>query len=393
MGPASQRLHALDGLRAAMMLLGLVLHSAISYGTYPYGSAWPYKDAATNMVLDVLVMFVHVFRMPIFFLLAGFFAAMLYLRRGAAGLARNRATRIAVPFVAGWAVLYPLVAGGFTFANAAQRAGLAAGLAEVRAGLAGGSLLPGNNTMHLWFLYDLIVYYLAALAIAPLARRLPRRVRAAALGGFAAVVRRPLWRPLPLAVLTAITLWPMNGILLTSVTFVPDLAPLVAYGVFFAFGWVLYLRRELLPSFDRWAATQVAVALALLPVNNWGLTRLEAGGPLALPVTALSGGLIVWLLTFGITGLFLRWLDRPSPGVRYVVDASYWLYLVHLPFAIWVPGWLSGAGWPALAKFAVTLAATGLAGFASYDLLVRTTFVGLVLNGRRYPRGLVPGVC
>ena len=49
---AGRRYHAMDGLRAVMMLLGLVLHSAISYGVIPYGEAWPYKDASTHALLD-----------------------------------------------------------------------------------------------------------------------------------------------------------------------------------------------------------------------------------------------------------------------------------------------------------------------------------------------------
>ena len=37
--------------------------------------------------------------------------------------------------------------------------------------------------------------------------------------------------------------------------------------------------------------------------------------------------------------------------------------------------------------FAV-LAGTAAFGFATYDLFVRPSFIGAVLNGRRYPRGL-----
>jgi uncharacterized protein (DUF433 family) len=65
-----------------MMLLGLVLHSAVSFCTLPLGRAWAYKDASTHVLFDVLVLFIHVFRMPLFFLMAGFFAAFLYYRRG-----------------------------------------------------------------------------------------------------------------------------------------------------------------------------------------------------------------------------------------------------------------------------------------------------------------------
>ena len=67
-----ERLHALDGLRAVMMLLGLVLHSLDSYTVTDLGGAWPFKDAATSAIADNITRFIHVFRMPVFFVLAGF---------------------------------------------------------------------------------------------------------------------------------------------------------------------------------------------------------------------------------------------------------------------------------------------------------------------------------
>ena len=76
-----ERFHALDALRAAMMLLGLVLHSAASYTRTPLGDAWPYHDPHTNVAFDLLVFFIHLFRMPLFFVVAGFFAALLYSSR------------------------------------------------------------------------------------------------------------------------------------------------------------------------------------------------------------------------------------------------------------------------------------------------------------------------
>ena len=94
------RYHALDGLRAAMMGLGLVLHTACAYGSRPLGPAWPAHDAYHNgFAFDVVGGFIHAFRMPTFFAIAGFFAALIYHRRGAVGLAANRAKRIGLPLV------------------------------------------------------------------------------------------------------------------------------------------------------------------------------------------------------------------------------------------------------------------------------------------------------
>ena len=55
-----------------MMLLGVVLHSAITYGVFNYGDAWSLKDTnSTNAIYDLIVWVIHVFRMPIFFAISG----------------------------------------------------------------------------------------------------------------------------------------------------------------------------------------------------------------------------------------------------------------------------------------------------------------------------------
>ena len=50
-------------------------------------------------VADLLAAFIHTFRMPVFFILAGFFVALLLQSRGPAGLAAHRLRRLGLPFV------------------------------------------------------------------------------------------------------------------------------------------------------------------------------------------------------------------------------------------------------------------------------------------------------
>src|SRR5215475_2510561 len=102
-GPHAPRYAALDGLRGLMMLLGIYLHAAVAYSER---GSWPWKDGATTAVFDASLGLIHVFRMPVFYVLAGFFAALLLEHRGPAGFVRNRAIRILLPFCAGWLVLF-----------------------------------------------------------------------------------------------------------------------------------------------------------------------------------------------------------------------------------------------------------------------------------------------
>ena len=115
--PDAARYHALDALRAAMMFLGIYLHAAAAYS--PHGD-WHIKPAQVTTALDYTITWVHVFRMPVFYVMAGFFAALLLERYGLRRAAGNRLWRIVIPFVVGCIVLVPLL----SFLIALGRGGL-----------------------------------------------------------------------------------------------------------------------------------------------------------------------------------------------------------------------------------------------------------------------------
>src|SRR6185436_12781974 len=217
MEPRSPRLHALDGLRAAMMLLGLVLHAGASYVTLPLGAAWPYQDRHTSLVFDVLVFTIHLFRMPAFFVMAGFFAALLHQREGARGFLVRRARRVLLPLAVAWPFLSPLVLVGFAFAMG--RAGGSAGSGVAALGRA----MIDAGLIHLWFLYDLLIFSVVAALLVPLLRRLPPLFERCALALVGAAAERG-WGVLVPAAVTALTLLPMEGAVIdTDTAFLPSL--------------------------------------------------------------------------------------------------------------------------------------------------------------------------
>jgi glucan biosynthesis protein C len=129
-----------------------VLHCALAY--IP-DSSWPFMDwTASSWNLKLITLGVHMFRMPAFFLLSGFFGALLWQRRGTRAMLKNRVERIVLPFAVVVMLLYPLIAFCFSFGEgmlddtAVPNQGA---LSKVK----GLPVLP-EGTMHLWFLYDLI---------------------------------------------------------------------------------------------------------------------------------------------------------------------------------------------------------------------------------------------
>lgn len=379
-----QRYHAFDSLRAAMMLLGLVIHSAMGYVIFPTDRTWPFKDPHPSAFFDLLVMFIHAFRMPVFFVIAGFFAAFLYTTRGSKALLRNRAERIALPLTCAWIILFPLVIVASGFAHTRSSVPVPVDPNDLTLG----RVL--NHLMHLWFLYDLLILYGAALLVMPLVQRIPQAVRDRILDGFSWVVP-VIWGPVFFALVTMLTLYPMQEWTFdTSDSFLPPVRILAAYGVFFIFGWFLYNRRMLLPAFSQHAWGKFFVGFVFFGLYTFCVGRAFNTGPtVRLHILAISSlAAAMWFFIYSFIGLFLRYLEKPIPLARYMADASYWMYLVHLPCTIVLPAFLSTLPLPSFAKFSVVLGTTLFLTVVTYHYWVRATVIGQMLNGRRYPRTL-----
>jgi len=106
---AGQRYHFLDGLRGVAMLLGIVLHGGMSFLGFP---VWPAVDVKSDpVVFGWMLDVIHGFRMPLFFLVSGFFTAMMWKKRGTGGLVKQRLLRIGVPLLIGTIIVAPLMWG------------------------------------------------------------------------------------------------------------------------------------------------------------------------------------------------------------------------------------------------------------------------------------------
>jgi glucans biosynthesis protein C len=384
---AAQRLHALDNLRALVMWLGIVLHVAVIYTVYP--SPLPWRDEQRTFFADLLSFFIHAFRMPVFFILAGFFAAMLLRSRGAAGMLKNRLLRLGAPFAVFWP---PVFAATVVFALLFMHR-MARGTWGIDATLMPHSptVPQGPSTLHMWFLWMLLWFCVATAALDRLGGEALRRpaaavaTRVARIGaagwGFAALA-------LPLGAVGA--LYP-NGIVTVNGAFLPPPAEWVHNGVFYLFGLCLYSQREsLFVLFARraWgygAAGLVFFAAAFVLVGVL-LERPAGTLPFNAFWIALTYNCASWLWSFALIGLALRYLPRHNAVLAYLADSSYWVYLVHLPATIGFGALMYGLAWPALAKIGLNIAATTLLCLATYQLFVRFTFVSRLLNGKRHVR-------
>ena len=98
------RRHDLDALRAGAMLLGIVYHAALSFAA---GLGWMVQDRAQSLGYYVFQFWSHGFRMQLFFLISGFFTAMLWRKRGLRALLWHRFRRIFLPCMLGLITVVP----------------------------------------------------------------------------------------------------------------------------------------------------------------------------------------------------------------------------------------------------------------------------------------------
>ncbi len=110
--PALARRPDLDALRAGAMLLGIVLHASHSF----FPSFWMVADSRQDDVFGIVFSAIHGFRMPLFFVMSGFFSAMLLHRRGRGALVKHRFHRVFLPLLAGMFTIVPLTIGVSTLA-------------------------------------------------------------------------------------------------------------------------------------------------------------------------------------------------------------------------------------------------------------------------------------
>ena len=381
-----ERYHDLDALRAGAMLLGVWLHVAIAY-IPNIEQLWPVEDRGAHWFWGLTVLGVHGFRLQLFFVMAGFFAAMTWERRGPRAFCRHRLRRIGVPLVLGCVVLLPLMA-GVTLWGLHLR-GLDWGTFSQQA-----PEFTEPNLGHLWFLWYLLWLLAGFAGIMKLAERWNLRAPGArwVVGG---------WRFVLVMVLTLPWQWLMGDWTIDPpLGLLPIPRLLGYYAVFFAFGCWLWRNRAGLAQVGRhWPWLLAAGPICLLV----GLACTASGLPPGMdPETVrypnylvstrapwlhwgacVAHVLVAWCFIFSFMGLARRIGRWQNARVRYVADASYWLYLSHLPVVLALQFIMADWPGPGALKLAANLGLTLASLLAVYAWVVRRSWLGKVLHGPR----------
>ena len=384
----SIRYHGLDALRGFAMILGIVLHAALPY--IPNVEAfWP-TDGRSSQVINAIFQFIHVWRMPLFFILAGFFANLLISKKSWKFWWGNRLLRIGLPI----AVFSPLmsltvpwifkygVTGEFYFFYSEE-----------------------GQPFHLWFLWHLLIFVVCTAVLTPvyvLGVAAFNGLDRIGLGFIGTILRRSkslvsrgMFRPR----------FPLVFILLCTVINLPTEGRLIvnpiAGGVYFVLGYSLYGNTSLVTFLKaQWryyfflglvGFTLFLVLESRDLVNDIYSTKLDGNEYLRTISESVPAILIfiktvcAVLFSYAFIGLSEKRFGSYNAKLRFVSDGAYWMYLIHLPIVTFITFLMFKWPIPIEIKFLLAIAATSIICLGSYKYLVRSTFIGILLNGKHHP--------
>ncbi len=365
-----------------MMLLGVVLHSAITYGAFNYGDAWSLKDAnSTNAIYDLMVWIIHVFRMPIFFAVSGFFSALLFYERSSKKMIQNRLKRVVYPFLLFLFLLWPFIAFAWVFTGAAIN-GDEVALSTTFKVMTNPQVYIPQNTFHLWFLNYLIYFVAFSWAVAIIMKKLVKLSR---------IVKKIFELFFRYTIVTPVIFTSFSFLLFylldvedidNNTFFIPDWKSWLLYLQFYLWGWLLFKSKELLSKLNSFDYLFLILGISVFALNAIFYDSISHMQYMVI------NAFMKWLFVFGIMGMFMRFFSSSNAKMRYLSDSSYWVYLIHLPLTAFIPGLMINLNMPAHIKFLIVLLATSIICLLTYHYLVRSTFIGKFLNGKKYPHKL-----
>ena len=415
------RLHYMDSLRAVAMFLGLVLHAAVLYKVWIYDPLRIHEQPST--FLHYLAESIHVFRMELFFLVAGFFSALLCAKRGVADYVKNRMRRILLPFVLCLIFIMPWAAAETWLDLQDLRQSVSLKTFEF-------FLNPsyiirianpvGGWLWHFWFLHVLTYFIALYVLLGALVGRSATYKRL--INWFLQQIRRPFGITYLVAPTFLILLFSPPWADVPGVG--TSLEVLAYYGFFFFIGVIFNKDPEVLGVFAskfRFLAIPFAVCLFvfLIPLidritltsspelllQDWSLYQGETGkaglvgtfpflqNPFNFSTTRADGDWFVmcflrafctWSAIAGFIFLFKSCFNQPSALGRYAADSSYFIYLIHFPLQISLGRFLRDHIDSAFLCFLVCLILSLTLCIFLYHFLCRGTWIGILLSGRKY---------
>ncbi len=362
-----------DAVRGVAALAVVLLHACVPYLQNPMpGLAWTVRDSASRSV-DWLFWGIEVFIMPLFLVLAGYFAWQTLSCRGIGPLVRSRAKRLLVPLAFAVCVVLPMDLYTWVLGWVVEGIVEPVKLKSLKFDGVVDRDLWGLS--HLWFLQYVFLYVVVAAIFArfdrlrnfttKITQRMPLAVTLLAAAGVVTLMIAPE------------VVWGFQH------AFLPVASKWVYSGTFFAAGMLVGKVDPRLAFFEnRTIPLAIASVMLLVTAVSLGRWNLQYGeSALAQSGLAVVTVLAAYAVTF-LTIAVSRKINHLSLPLQYLAAASFWIYLVHHPILglvhLDLKQWMPATA-PAVKMATAFCISVGLS-LLTYEGLVRRTRLGRMLG-------------
>jgi len=363
-GTKMLRYYNLDFLRAFAMMMGLVMHAPLLFWQPDFAKVFGIENIApAEEWINIIGRYINNWRMPLFFLLSGFFSVLIIKRKGTSQFIKDRLIRVGLTCLV-FSSLYDIADGSFDF-----------------------------TTHHLWFLYELMIFVFCFSFL--------YRVQ---------TIKDLFDREISTRILLILFLWLIATVPLANILnnwwhplawkpsttyFDLKLGNMVYYFSYFLIGVIFYSNQHI---FTKLKNSKTILAIGILAVLAFLLRvysdYLTLGGiddlrnlaqmqfdPIMVICNSLLIGVntILWCLFF--IGLTSKFIVSGSAILRWFVELSYPIYIIHIiPIAM-----MSALFYRAGLSQPVILVLTIIAGFIVcvilYYILIKFTPLSWLING------------
>ncbi|MCB0630284.1 MAG: acyltransferase family protein [Saprospiraceae bacterium] len=346
----NERRYDIDWLRVIAIGLLLIYHIAIVFQPWATLIGFIRSEELMENLWKPMTM-LNVWRIPLLFYVSGMGVYFAIRKRNWRQLLLERTTRILLPFIFGIFAIAPL---HFLIFQSYYKMPL--------------GYFPHSG--HLWFLGNIFAY---VLILSPLFFFLRKNEEGRFMKGVASILSNPI------------------GPLLVSVFFIievmvvkPQIFELYAqtwHGFFlgllaFFFGFLfVYSGKAFWPTVLKWRWLYIGLAAGLytLRVLAFNMKSLDY-------LMAIESNL--WI--FGVFGLAYKYLNRPSAALRYLSQAAYPVYIIHM-FVLYAGAMLIlPLKIPLLLKFVGVVAFTFALCYLIYEFIIRRVFFLRPLFGLKW---------
>ena len=339
-----ERRYDLDWLRVLGVLLLVPFHVALIFVLDPYTIMY-IKDVVNSRVLAEATGFVHMWHMPMLFIISGSATYFALGNRSAGQYIRERIRRLFIPLIFGILTFVPFT----IYIQHSEALSIQEGYTRFfHIDLDQLDGMQGAFTpAHLWFILYLFVFSLVGL---PIFLWLRSEKGNEVIKALATVTQPPL----------SLMVWGISLTLAAATNILGGFNPLY-YFLVYLYGFILASNTRFQQSIDNitWIALTIGIFAAVLNVMA-PLSRYAEWTPqwMALGLLYQMGR---WALTLAVLGLGHRFLNRTNYVLRYASEAAMPFYLLHMTFSVVTGYFAIQLDAPVAVKYPlIVLVATGL---------------------------------